>query len=90
MGFWAWLLGKNKKVEEAPKTENAAPKVEPKKEVAYPRPKYTKIQRTKETKDYVSSIVKKAESKDTAPKPYRESVDQNSVEKFVDKIQGRR
>ena len=92
MGFWAWLFGKNKKVNveeyrepikfKELKTEN--------KPVAVHKPKYKPIPRTKETSEYVKSVLKKAQTKDSEPMPYKGNVDEESVKKFVDKIQGRK
>ncbi len=85
--IWNWLLGRDgEKIANAPITES--PKI--KLSVKEKKPKYQSIPRTKEVKDYVESIVKKAQSKDPEPKPYKPNVDEEAVKKFVDKLQGRK
>lgn len=96
MGFWSWLFGKKVNVEE----ENSRKEMEvnpedikkegAKKDHIGVKPKYRRVPRTKETKEYVDSIVKKAQSKESEPTPHRDSVDRNAIEKIVDKIQGRK
>ncbi len=92
MGFWAWLLGKNKNVENEEFTTSVSesPSVpsQPQKSVPQ-RKRYQPVQRTKETKDFVQSLVKKSQSKEPLARPHQDTVDQKSVEKFVGKMQGR-
>lgn len=96
MGFWSWLFGKKKIDGEEYQSEiiDIAPRggvgEDGKKEYVGVKPKYEKIPRTKDIKDYVGSIVKKAENADSEPRPHDEGdVDKEKVEKFVKKIQGR-
>ena len=92
MGFWAWLLGKNKNVENeeftTPASEAPSAQASPKENIPQ-RKRYQPVQRTKETKDFVQSLVKKSQSKEPLARPHQDTVDQKSVEKFVGKMQGR-
>ena len=94
MGFWSWLFGKRKE-EESSQSEIISfepkehVKKDAKREYMGVKPKYVKVPRTKEMKDYVNSIIKKAERKESEPMPHKENVDRSLIEKIVDKIQGR-
>lgn len=93
MGFWSWLFGKKNVEEEEPKIEiiNDSKPLDQESNIEYlKKPKYRPVPRTKETKDYVASIVKKAHSLDSKAEPYRENVDREKVKEYVDKIQGRK
>jgi hypothetical protein len=94
MGFWSWLFGKKKEgVDEGPRTEvvEIVPKDDTSKdEFVGGKPKYQPIPRTSEHKEYVKSIVKKAESEDSKPVPHKQDVDEKAVKDYVDKIQGRK
>ena len=88
--FWSWLLGKEENIEnfQATSSESVAVEQEPVKEVKE-RKKYQSVPRSKETKDFVQSLVRKSQTPDTIPRPHRDTTDKKAVEKFVGKLQGR-
>ena len=96
MGFFSWLarlFGKEEKHSEVINPvqrklevsgiEGNQVKVKPKRYVNFNKT------RNPEAKEYVSSIVRKANNPDVKPTPFKGDVDRNKVEKFVGKIQGK-
>ena len=95
MGFFSWLfsLFRREKTEESEMPVSNAEQTIMQtqgEENVYKKPPYKKIPRTPETKAYVNSMVKKASSPDLKPTPHKDNVDRTKVEKFVDKMQGRK
>ena len=97
MGFFSWLSGLFKKKEEAVGTYKErhfeAAQEESEKHIARAgrfKPKYQSVPRTKEMREYVGSVVKKAQTPDLKPTPTKGDIDQKKATDYVDKIQGRK
>ena len=97
MGFFSWLSGLFKKKEETVGIYREKPvetaQEEPEKHIARAgrfKPKYQGVPRTKEMREYVGSVVKKAQPPDLKPTPTKGDIDQKKATDFVDKIQGRK
>ena len=87
------LFGKNKEIpveDNEPVANNVKEKVQSIEGLTNQRKVYKKVPRTKEVSSFVDSVLKKAESPDFKPSPYKDSVDSEQVSKFVDKLQGRK
>ena len=92
--FFNWLLGKSssediEQFQATSSTSIESASVTSPSPITRGRKKYHPVQRTKETKDFVQSLVKKSQSPDPVPRPHQDTVDTKSVEKFVGKIQGK-
>ena len=97
MGFFSWLSRLFRKKEETIEPYREKPvevkQEEFEKDIARAgrlKPKYRGVPRTKEMREYVGSIVKKAQTPDLKPTPIKGDIDQKKATDYVDKIQGRK
>jgi len=90
MGFFSWLFGRKKQDEEMDEfSEKPVKKDDTVVEVKPAHPKHEEISRTPEVKEYVGSLLKKAENPDSKPESYRDTSDPKQAKEFVEKVQGK-